>query len=299
MVIRLGLGSVTLRDYYQVNNRITQPSSEDLARQEELFDVLLDGKVLGDGLLRPRGGDPFNLAFDQEFEEGLDLARVLLVSGLHPAVITSKKPPFPDKQVVFCDGHEQYVELGRILSEESARRLGSENFLRHGIYERYASDKVLQAAIANRTIQVTLPKLPVTDDARKLVVDQIVEYFRRTTLTAVRATATPFDDPCPTLRELGATYAYLDTPSFSAIRIDTPVRVADPAEAVSAFQDMVAKKQRKTYKGASSTWLVLVIKDTEQAEADALAAVEPELRKSELGQFNRIIVGYERGSICI
>lgn len=295
MIGPIGLQAITLRKFYESDNSRTQPNSRDLERQQELFEVLYDGKALGDASLETRNDDPFNLTFDQRYEEGLDVARVLLACGLHPAVVSSKDEPIPDKHVVFRDGSEQYCEVGRIVNEASARRVGLENYLKHGVYQQYASDASLRAAIANKTICVTLDKLPEAVADKKNCVNEIAEYFKRTKLLVVAGKVVrPFDDGCPTLNALGAAFTYTETSRFSAIFVNTPHIVADPAVALACFQDMVAKKQGKTYRGVSSIWLVLVIKDTEQAEANALAAIRPELKRTNLGQFSRIIVGYER-----
>lgn len=82
---------------------------------------------------------------------------------------------------------------------------------------------------------------------------------------------------------------------FSAIR--QPRRKADPAIAVARFEDMLREKQSNTLKVAKTPWLALVIEDLEQAEADALKAIEASLAEQSLGQFARIIVGYERGAL--
>jgi hypothetical protein len=296
---RIGLRNATLRQFYETFNQITRPSVEDLERQESLFSVVFDGEEFGAGALRMHDDDPFTMRWEKRYEEGLDLARVLLVLGLDPVEITPKLPPLPDTLVTFRDGLEQAIEVGRIMDEETARSAGSLDYMKYGFVQRFCEDEQLRNAINRVHLALTFANVPLTGEDKEASINELVSYFRiRRFLSLPRPINRQFDVSTPTLHAHGASFRAVSRPGwFFTIR--QPSSQASPQIAVTRFKKMLFDKRRKNYKGQSSVWLALIISDVEQAEADVLAAICPELEKEELGQFARIIVGYERGAATI
>jgi hypothetical protein len=296
---RLGLRTVTLRQFYANFNRVEPPSKEDLKRQEKLFAVKFDGEAFGDGLLRIDKDDPFGFRWEKQYGEALALTRALLAFGLDPVSVTPQSPPKPDMLVTFSDGSEQNIEVGRILDDDSARRAGSIDYMKYGFNQTFASDESLRTMLVDRHVIVSFPSPPLKASEKDACVSELAAYFKRRRFMMLdEPRDEKFDGECPTLAACSARFVIAKGRGWF-FSIQQPRRRADPAIAVEHFEKMLDDKQSKTYESASMPWLCLVIDDPEQAEAEALNAIEASLSSENLGQFARIIVGYERGALTI
>jgi hypothetical protein len=296
---RIGLRTVTLRQYYDTFNRVEPPSKVDLERQEKLYAVVFDGEAFGDGLLRIDKNDPFSFRWEKQYIEGLELTRAILALGLDPISVTPKSPPEPDMLVTFADGSEEAIEVGRILDDDSARRAGSIDYIRYGFNEAFCGDEKLREELADRHVVISFSNVPLKTAEKNACVGELTAYFKgRRFLSLPTPLERKFDNDSATLFAYGASFVAAEGKGwFFSIR--QPQKKADPALAVARFEDMLREKQSKTYKSARTPWLALVIDDLEQAEVEALDAIEANFARQTLGQFTRIIVGYERGALTI
>lgn len=296
---RLGLRTVSLRQYYDTFNRVEPPSEVDLERQRKLFAVIYDGEAFGNGLLRIDKDDAFSFRWEKQYGEALGLARALLALGLTPTNVIPKSPPEPDMLVAFQDGSEQAIEVGRILDLDSAQRAGAIDYMKYGFNEAFVGDETLRKMLTDRHVVVTFPNVPLKASEKKACVNEIVAYFRgRRFMMVTVPREERFDGDCPTLGACGATFVVAKGMGwFFSIR--QARKKADPAIAVARFEAMLHEKQSRSYDSATTPWLALLIDDPEQSEAAALAAIERSLAEHELGQFARIIVGYERGALTV
>lgn len=296
---RVGLRTVTLRQFYANFNRIEPPSKRDLERQEKMFAVKFDGEAFGDGLLRIDKDDAFSFRWEKQYGEALALTPALLALGLDPVRVTPQSPPKPDMLVKFADGTERNIEVGRILDDDSARRAGSIDYMKYGFNEAFASDESLRNMLIDRHVIVSFPSVPTKATEKNACVNELVDYFKQRRFMMVEKPRDEiFDGECPTLSACGARFVVAKGRGWF-YSIQQPRRNATPAIAVTHFEEILADKQSKTYESARKPWLCLVIDDPEQAEAEALEAIQASLAGRNIGQFARIIVGYERGALTI
>ncbi|MGZ5176836.1 MAG: hypothetical protein ACXWCW_22125 [Burkholderiales bacterium] len=296
---KVGLRTVTLRKYYETFNKITLPSRSDRERQEKLFRVEFQGAPLGDTPLRIADDDPLGRRFEKVFGEVLDLARVLLAAGLNPVSIMPQSAPMPDTLVRFDDDSEQYIEVGRIMHEGSASRAGAIDYLKYALAEKFVSDEGFRNKLCGTHVTITFGTVPLKTGDKNSAINEIIGYFSERKFLSLPSPLTrKFDANTPTLEKYGASFVAASRKGWF-FSIQQPPMKADTNVAVGQFHELLAKKQKANYTSPNQPWLAMMIDDVEQAEAEALAAIAPELQKQSLGQFARIIVGYERGAATI
>lgn len=290
------LERTTLRDFYATDNRSTAPSALDLARQQELLAVEFNGRPLGVHPMVVRNGKIYSTVLEKEMQEGWSVVRLLLAAEMHPISVISCSPPHPDNLVTFRDGTEQYVESTILTDARSARRRGHLEKISTALREQFAENTDLRAVIGQHYVRLKFAELPRTRDILPCV-RAFAEFLRLHPLPPSGRAPYKSIGPHKLLQQYEAKYEY--APSTPRLTIDDGiVRPASSAGIIEAFQRTLAQKQATAY-DVEHVWLAMTIDDAEQSEAAALDALRPLLVATTLGQFQRILVGYERGAVVL
>jgi hypothetical protein len=271
-------------------------------REARLCRLMANGRPFGEHRLRRRSGDDGDPNFEKRFGELMDLARVLVGSGLdaHVVAIESTSEPLPDFRLRLSGGRTPYAEVGRILVPSAASLTSGATALRRGIRRRENRNRRFQLRLGGSDTTLTVAH-PFGKRIAQAV-DETEELLRWIAGDADAGPRPIEEARFPVLHSIGAT-CVVARHQWKIYAFDIVVATPpwDPVETMTAFHELRAVKaeKRTRYPVQDPVWLVMALADELETTNIVLEALRADVMAVDPRPYEMLAVGTIEDAVTV
>jgi hypothetical protein len=300
---------VTVREWLSFRRSLYRAprDTETERREARLCAIPVQGRPLGERRMLWRSDDDGDPYYEKSFGELMDLARVLVGSGLdasaadvEPTDVAPTGTSRPDFRLELKDGTVAHAEVARIQIPYAAALVNGATSLRRGIRRRENRNKRFQLSLGGSAITLTLAR-PLAQRIDEAVdeTERLLRWIASDAEEGMRhIEATQF----PVLSSVGATCEVLRHQwTIYGFDIDVEPPPWEPDETRAAFRRLLAKKTAKYtgYAVEEPVLLVMPLSDDYRDTDTVLDALRPELDVERPAPFAALVVGTRERAVVL